>query len=201
MPKTALRCFVVAFLLSSGWQSASAATRTFTGPGNFSNPANWNTDNTVSGVPQAGDDLIIIDGCTFDDSALSADYASLRINGQVDWNGVTNLTHTLSVTTVSTDTGGLLDMTGGGTLKLRGAGTPLPGSALSFFAGSGTIEYAAASGQYVALEDYHNITIDGTATASDTFSVFGKLKINAGGSLTSTSSVTLENGSIVENSG
>src|SRR4051812_4252615 len=84
---TALRCLALILALwSVSALSADAAARTFTGPGNFSDPTKWDGGVTV---PSAGDALTINGACTFDNAASNVLYGALVVGsasaGTLSW--------------------------------------------------------------------------------------------------------------------
>lgn len=142
------------------------ATKTFTGPGNFSDPTKWNG----SILPSAGDDLRINGSCTFDNAANNFVYATLIVgsgtSGSLIWpSGGTN---TLNVTAVSSNVNGSsINMNNGGTLQIR---TSWATANLTFTAGSGTIHWNVTSGNSTlpaGISAYNNlITSTGNAIVS-----------------------------------
>src|SRR5688572_26183021 len=91
--------------------SLQAAVKTFTGPGVFSDASKWNGGS----LPQAGDDLIIIGTCSFDNSASSLEYGNLTAGdngntGTLSW--PSSGSNTLNVNDLSSAvSGSSIDMT------------------------------------------------------------------------------------------
>src|SRR5437016_1473554 len=106
MPKSPMRWLQVALVFAFITLPAAATTRYFSGPGNFSDSNRW--DNNVLPLPADGDDIVIINSCTFDDSR-DLSYGSLTLgnggstSGSVAWAlfdidrlSVTSITSTVS---------------------------------------------------------------------------------------------------------
>lgn len=142
------------------------ATKTFTGPGNFSDPTKWNGGT----LPVAGDDLLINNTCTFDNAANNLAYASLNVGatvaGSLNWPAAG--TNTLNVTAISSSkAGSAIDMTGGGVLQIRTSWTT---TNQNFNAGAGTVNWnvtGANSTLPTGIATYKNlITTTGTFIAT-----------------------------------
>ena len=110
------RCLL--FLIASMYASfLFSATRTFTGPGNFSDATKW-----AGTLPTAGDNLIINGICTFDNAANNLAYGSLTngsaVAGTINWPALG--TNTLNVTDFSSaKAGSSINMSNGGFLQIR----------------------------------------------------------------------------------
>src|SRR5262249_26217774 len=108
---------------SSVTTTTSLAAVTFTGPGNFSDTTKW----SASAVPLAGQDFVIVNSCTFDSGSPARAYGNMTLGsgataGTISWqsgNGVT-----LEVNNVaSAVSGGSIDMSNAGTLRIDGTVT------------------------------------------------------------------------------
>ncbi len=101
----------------------NAITRTFTGPGNFSQANLW----TGGSVPGPGDSIIILNTCNFDNAANNFVYGTLQLGngtttGTLQWPA--SGTNTLQVTSISANvSGSATNMTNSGTLQLSGSWT------------------------------------------------------------------------------
>ena len=137
-----------------------AASKTFTGPGNFSDATKWNGGT----LPVAADDLTISGICTVDNSATTDNvaYCALIIGGTLQW--AFGGTNRLNVSNVSASSGAtkLLNMANGGTLIMRGTWTS---TNLSFTAGAGTIEIRSSLTLPAAYATYNNLTVNGSSNA------------------------------------
>jgi hypothetical protein len=165
----------------------SAATKTFTGPGNFSDASKWG-----GSVPVAGDTLRINGTCTFDDAAANLAYGPLAVGysstGSIVWPG--GGTNTLNVNGItSTQSGSSIDMINGGTLQTRGTWSM---TNLTFTPGTGTVIFAPTATTYLpsTLTTFNNLTISntggtvylGVATAvNGNLSITGTLSTGTGG--------------------
>lgn len=176
--------------------SAQAANKTFTGPGNFSTAALWSGGT----VPAAGDNLRINGTCTFDDAANNLAYGTLEVsrgtaNSVVQWPA--GGTNTLNVTTVRQGTAGAgtIDMTNGGTLRIR---TSWTSANTTLTPGSGTVNWnvtGAASTLPASVLTYNNLTITATgrtASLGVATTVNGNLLISAGTLSVSASNFALD---------
>ncbi len=159
-----------------------AANKTFTGPGNFSDPTKWNSGT----LPAAGDNLQINGTCTFDNAAASLVYGNLVVGftsaGTLNWPVAG--TNTLNVGAVSSSiAGSTINMTNGGTLQVRVSWST---ANMIFTSGTGTISWSVTSGNSTlpaAISTYYNLTTStgiaivalGTATT-----VTNNLSINSG---------------------
>jgi hypothetical protein len=177
-------------LIASG---AVAANKTFTGTGNFSTAARWGGT-----LPVAGDVLRINGACTFDDAAANLAYGTLEVSrgaaGSIVW--PVGGTNTLNVTTVLTGTfgAGTIDMTNGGTLRVR---TSWTSNNTTLISGTGTIYWnvtGAASTLPAVITNYNNLTIVCTgrvASLGVATTINGNLLISAGTLSASASNFTL----------
>jgi hypothetical protein len=137
---TSLLSFVMVLLVAS--VSALGATKTFTGPGIFSDAAKWSGGT----LPTATDTLAINGVCTFDNAASTLAYQNLIVGassaGTLQWPvGGTNTLNVLSVR--STVAGSTIDMTNGGTLQIRSSWLT---ANQAFTPGTGTINWNVTSG-------------------------------------------------------
>ncbi len=135
-----------------------SATKTFTGPGNFSDATKWNGGT----LPVAGDDLRINGVCTFDNAANNLVYLSLNVGfaaaGTLNWSAAG--TNTLNVTAVTSSfAGSAINMTNGGTLQIR---TSWVTTNQTFTPGTGTIHWnvtTANSTLPATVVTYNNLTV------------------------------------------
>ncbi|MGH8244842.1 MAG: hypothetical protein ACREUU_00250, partial [Gammaproteobacteria bacterium] len=127
----------VVFALSVS-ESALAANKTFTGPGNFSTATLWNGNS----LPAVGDNLTIRGACTFDNGASNLAYGTLTLGGAATAGALSwpaGGTNTLNVTAVSAGVAGsAINMTNGGTLQIR---TSWSTTNMTFTPGAGTIQW------------------------------------------------------------
>ncbi|MDP9362259.1 MAG: Ig-like domain repeat protein, partial [Acidobacteriota bacterium] len=191
MSRTLLRvAAAIAIVLTA--TGGFATTKTFTGPGNFSDPSRWGGTS-----PAAGEDLVISDGntCTIDASTPATAFGSLTLgstfgSATVVW--ASSGTSTLSVTTViNAGTGNFINMgpaAATGTLKITGSGGSV-GSGTIVNCASGTIEYSGSS-QTVAALTYYNLVVSGTAT-TNTFDVQQSMKVVSPGVFTPSASAVI----------
>ncbi|MFL5763290.1 MAG: T9SS type A sorting domain-containing protein [Bacteroidia bacterium] len=156
-----------------------SATKTFTGPGNFSDNTKW----SGSTLPVAGDLLQINGSCTFDNAANNLAYGNLNIGFSVAGTltypvGATN---TLNVVNVSSTTAASnLTMTNGGTLIIRGTWSS---TNCTFTYGTGTIEIQSSLTLPAAYTNYYNLKINGagiTVNSGVGTTINNNLDISAG---------------------
>ncbi len=184
--------------------SAGPADRVFTGTGNFSNATLWDGGT----LPLAGENLIILNGCTFDNAADDTlTYGTLTLGqgttpGTVDWTS----SKILKVTDVSSAfVGGAIDMTGGGTLQIGGAFTL--DANLTFTSGSGTVVFNGAGAQTIphttlSYPFNHLATANGgTKTMGDVVIVNGNLTIGASTTLDTAGNSLFVGGNWTNNGG
>ena len=134
-----------------------AATKTFTGPGIFSNATLWD----LSTLPTAGDSLQINGACTFDNAASNFSYGPLNIGFTIAGSIIypVGTANTLSVTNVySTIPGSTLNMTNGGILIIQGTWVA---ANCTFTPGTGTIEIQSSITLPAAYPVFYNLNING----------------------------------------
>src|ERR1051326_85073 len=145
---------------------SKAANKTFTGPGNFSDPTKWNSGT----LPVAGDNLQLNGSCTFDNAASNLAYGNLIVgfssSSSLSW--PVSGTNTLNVAAISSSVAGSsINMTNGGTLQVRTSWTT---TNQTFTPGSGTVNWnvtAATSTLPAAITTYYKLTVTaGTGTVS-----------------------------------
>ncbi len=148
--------FTLVFAVCS-YTSLSAANKTFTGPGNFSDSSKWGGTR-----PVAGDNLRINGVCTIDNRTVTnnVQYGTIQIGrtsaGTIQW--VSGGTNILNVTNVSSGfAGSSLNMTNGGTLVIRGTITT---TNLAFTPGAGTIEIQSSLTLPTVYATYNNLVIN-----------------------------------------
>ncbi len=165
-----------------------AATRVFTGPGNFSDPSKWGGT-----LPKARDTLQINGVCIFDNAASNLNYGPLVVGntaaGTLVWPaGGTNTLRVSGIT--SRVSGSKIDMTSGGTLQIGRNGWSTTN--LTFIPGTGTIIWANSRSNSTlpaAITSYNNLTIASggrTASLGTATSINGNLLISSGIFSTST---------------
>ena len=162
------------------------ATKTFSNTinNNFSTAGNW----TPAGVPVAGDDLVITNTCVFDNSANNLAYGNLTLGkllttGTLQWPA--GGTNTLNVVDVSSAiTGSSMNMTNGGTLKIRGTWNE---GLMSFTPGTGTIHFNntnIAVTLPLTISNYNNVIIESVdklvSLGAATTTMTGTFIINSG---------------------
>ncbi len=179
---------LLGFLFSS---AAIAATKTFTGSGNFSNAKRWNGKS----LPAAGDDLIINGDCVFDNAANNLAYGDLDVgkNPSVTLSWPVGGTNTLNVLALSSSKNASIDMTNGGTLQIR---TSWDTSNQTFTPGAGTINWnvsGAASTLPADIAVYNNLTVDTGGQVANL-----GLTTNVNGTLTLTSGVVTTGANTLE---
>lgn len=161
--------------------------KTFTGPGDFSNAALWNGGT----LPVAGDRLIIMGTCFIDAAMTELAYSDLQVGkglpdnmaGTIFW--PIGSTKTLNVANISAAAGpgGTVDMTNGGTWKIRGAWN---NAAISFIPGIGTVDIEVSPPPFNLPADvpaYNNLIISpgsGMNAVMGTSITVKNLTINAG---------------------
>ncbi|MBI3365434.1 MAG: hypothetical protein HY033_11045 [Ignavibacteriae bacterium] len=155
---TAVFAFLI-FTLTIAPCIVFGGTKTFSGPGNFSDATKWNSGT----LPQAGDNLKINNGCTYD-AATNLSYGSLNlgnpISGQLTFNSGTTLTVTGISAVVSGSSS--ISMTSGGTLVLSST-TGWP-TGTGFTAGTGTVIIEGGITLPSDVSTYNNLTISASAT-------------------------------------
>jgi hypothetical protein len=155
---------------------AIAATKVFSGPGNFSDPTKW----SGGAVPAASDTLQINGVCTVDSATANLSYGTLAVGttsvGTLQWPvGGTNTLRVRGILS-STISGSAINMTNGGVLQIGRSNWATTN--LTFTPGSGTIIWAntgASSTLPAAVTTYNNLTI---ATSSRTVSLGAATTIN-----------------------
>ncbi|MBN8703382.1 MAG: PKD domain-containing protein [Bacteroidetes bacterium] len=154
-------CLIFILCLLSGGVGYSA-NKTFTGPGNFSDPSKWD----LTTLPIAADNIRIVGTCTLDAGAANLAYGTLNVGfggvGSLVWPAAG--TNTLNVTAVSSSTAGSsINMTNGGTLQIRTSWTT---TNQTFTPGTGTIHWnntAANTTLPSAIAAYYNLIINSTS--------------------------------------
>src|SRR6266480_5872321 len=121
VPKSSIVLVLLTLFSSFFFTDGFANTKTFTGPGNFSDATKWNGMT----LPAAGDILRINGTCTVNNSALTDNvaYGALTIGqlvaGTVTWAvGGTNRLNVVNVNSLIASS--ILNMTNGGTLIIKG---------------------------------------------------------------------------------
>jgi hypothetical protein len=152
---------IILTLATASFSEVFGAAKTFTGPGNFSDPSKWNSGS----LPPEGDDLRINGICYITNNAWidSTIFGSIDVGrgsaGSLVWTaGSTSRLHVDGLTSTA---GGTIDMTNGGTLVLMGAWST---ANFTFIPGAGTVQIASALTLPAAFGTYHNLTIDGSGT-------------------------------------
>ncbi|MFH1321672.1 MAG: T9SS type A sorting domain-containing protein [Bacteroidota bacterium] len=137
---------------------ASGSSKTFSGPGNFSETSRWSPS-----FPVVGDKLIIINTCTLD-IETNIKYSDLILgaagnSGTIIWSD----SYTLNIDKLkSVNINSTLDMNNEGILIIRATWQPLVGDVF-FNPGTGTVHFTTEQGD-VSLPDFtawNNIIIDG----------------------------------------
>ncbi|MBA2498880.1 MAG: hypothetical protein H0V30_04060 [Chitinophagaceae bacterium] len=135
-------------------------TKTFTGTGNFSDPARW----TGGTLPTTGENLVIDGTCTVDNSVTTDNiaYGTLQIGTAtgrtLSW--IAGGANRLNVSNVSAGTvASTLNMTNGGTLIIRGTWAS---TNLTFTSGAGTIELQSTITLPAAYATYNNLIVNGS---------------------------------------
>ena len=172
------RTLAVLFLIITCFQPLVAATKTFTGPGNFSDAGKWN----LSALPAAGDNLQINGVCIYDNAAANLVYGNLNIGATVSGSvffpvGAVN---TLDVLNVSSSTAGSsLNMSNGGILMINGSWTS---TNCAFTPGTGTIEMQDAITLPAAYPTFYNLIINtaGNVSLGVTTSINNNLSVTMG---------------------
>jgi len=164
------------FLCSSSF----AANKTFTGPGNFSDPSKWD----LGILPSLGDNLQINGACTYDNAALNLAYGTLKIGNTLAGSIIypVGSTNTLSVTNVlASFAGSSLNMTNGGTLVVRGTWVT---TNCAYTPGTGTVEVQSTLTLPVAYTTFNNLVLNpgalGTVTLGVSTTVNNNLTITTG---------------------
>src|SRR5512146_36882 len=169
-------------------QSAIAVSKTFTGPGNFSNAALWSGGT----LPVAGDNLRINGSCVYDVTTNLA-YGYLRVGrttaGTLTWPA--GSTSVLQVAYVySSVAGSAINMTNGGVLQINTTSalgkTPWVTTNMTFIPGTGTVVWNVNYAQKLpaAITAYNNLTISSGGTVATSLAaattVTGNLLISSG---------------------
>jgi len=169
-------------------QAAFAANKTFTGPGNFSNPALWSGGT----LPVAGDNLRINGSCVYDVTTNIA-YGYLRVGrnsaGTLTWPaGSTAVLQAKYV--YSSVAGSSINMSNGGVLQINTAAalgkTPWVTTNMTFVPGTGTVVWNVNYAQNLpaAIPAYNNLTVSSTGTIATSLgaatTVTGNLLIASG---------------------
>jgi hypothetical protein len=150
-----------------------SAQKTFSGTGNWSNPARW----SGGSLPLATDNVVMASDavCTLD---VNATCASLEVVVTlVIFVGVINIgNNTLTVTGAVTGAGTITS--GSGTLNIGGDNT----SSGTFTPGTGTVNYNGSGAQTVRSTTYYNLTVSnaGTKTAAGGISIVNNMTIAPG---------------------
>jgi hypothetical protein len=174
---TILICCLSCFLSITNLHAAS---KTFTGPGNFSDATKWSGGT----LPIAGDDLTINGSCTVNNSGTTDNvtYGALIVGGSsagtVSW--AVSGTNRLRVTNVSSAiAGSSVNMTNGGTFICTGTWTA---TNLGFTPGTGTVERQLSGATLDTYTTYNNLTINSSGTISTGvgITVNGNLTVTAG---------------------
>lgn len=167
---------------------AFAASKTFTGPGNFSNAALW----TGGTLPVAADKLRINGSAVYDVTTNLA-YGYLRVGrnsaGTLTWS--VGSTAVLQATYVySSFAGSSINMTNGGVLQINTtaamAKTPWVTTNMTFVPGAGTVVWNVNYAQPLpaTIPTYNNLTISSTGTIATSLAaattLTGNLLISSG---------------------
>jgi len=143
---------------------SEAATRTFTGPGFFSDPTKWDGGTTL---PAAGDDIQIFGTCNMVVSTGLV-YGGTYINDNgsiVTWPGVVYTCSYANGAVVNTT----LDMSNGGTFAV----TSYFSQPVNFIAGTGSIQiYSGSYASVYAPGPFNNLEIFGTAPGAYVSTVY-----------------------------
>jgi adhesin/invasin len=177
---------------------------TFTGPGSFSDTVRWSS----GALPLTGQDFVILNSCTFDSSAPTRTYGNMTLgngttSGSLSWQAGNSVVLDVVDFGVNGGSGVAIDMTNGGTLRVRG-NLSLGTSGVS--GGTGTVELTGSGKTVTASSSsavFHNVTISGTLTIANTFYFDGTLDVQSGASLSGSASTTLypRNGAAISGSG
>jgi hypothetical protein len=220
---------VVIILLASS-ALLTAANKTFTGPGNFSDATKWNGGT----LPAANDNLTIRGNCIFDNSAFNLQYNTLTlgvaggggVSGTISWPSAG--TNTLNVSAVSSNrAGSSVNMTNGGVIKVRASWST---TNLVFIPGAGTFIWNVVTGNSsLPLNTYYNLITETTGrqvslgsntnvtnvltvlsgtfstgnrsfTCNDSLSIFGVFADNSTSGTTSLNEVIVQNGGAISSS-
>lgn len=171
-------------ILSSAY--SYSANKTFTGPGNFSDPTKWN----LGVLPVAGDNLAINGICTFDNAALNLAYGTLNVGsavaGTLNWSA--GSTNTINVTALSSSkAGSAINMTNGGVLQIQ---TSWVITNQTFTPGTGTVNWnvTGANSTIPSIATFNKLIITATprvvslgaaTAASDIAITSGTLSVNS----------------------
>jgi hypothetical protein len=193
-------CFTLIFalLIFIYTPNTKGATRTFTGPGHFSQPSKWNGGT----LPSAGDNLVIKNACTIDQSVLTDNiaYGTLTLGssgtlGSITWHTIS--TNRLKVGNItSTVAGGFINMINGGTLILTGTWTP---ANCAFHYGTGTVEVQSAITMPSSYVNYYKLIINssGTVNTGANTTINSTLKVNAGNYTVGAHNLTVVDSAVV----
>jgi hypothetical protein len=165
---------------------------------------NTNVSYRAQVVPGAGDSVTIVAGSnvTVDTAAAAASTVTVGGNPGNQADGTktayltfaagSQLTTGTAITVGSGTYVGVLDMTGGGTLKVAGTLTITTGKG-TFTAGTGTVDFSGAGNQSINPLAYYNLSgsTGGTKTVTSGTSVAGNLGVNAATVDFSTNNVSL----------
>ncbi len=165
--------------LTVAW-NAMGATRTFTGPGNFSDATKWSV------APNGGDGIRINGICTNDNSSGYA-YGDMEVGystyGTLTWPvGGTDMLNVLGI--LNSTIPAVIDMSNGGTIKIRGDNWSTGNQ--TFQPGTGTIIWnntGAASLLPGAITNYYHLIIDAgtrTVTMGGNLTINGNFAISSG---------------------
>jgi hypothetical protein len=158
----------------------------FTGPGSFTDSTKW----TGGTMPAAGDSFLILDACTYGNTAPALHYGTVYVGRGATSGSLLFLAGSpglLRADHIVAAGPATIDMTAGGTLRLD-IGT-LP-AGFAFLRGTGTI-VLAGSGQSLPSYELHGLTVSGTVTGTADAVVHGSLAIGAGASLISSADLEM----------
>lgn len=158
-----------------------AANKTFTGPGNFSNPARWSGGT----LPLAGDNITIDGTCVFDDTR-NLTYTRLNLGnpnpaGTITWPA--GSTNNLIVQRIQmNNAASRIDMTNGGILTVT-SDWSMNNAAATFVSGTGTVVLTIPGFTLPnQVTDLYNLTIQspGSIMLSGNTAIRGNLTISSG---------------------
>ncbi|MFL6244796.1 MAG: beta strand repeat-containing protein [Thermoanaerobaculia bacterium] len=177
---------------------------TFTGPGSFSDTVRW----SGGALPLTGQDFVILNSCTFDSGAPTRTYGNATLgngttSGSITWQAGNSVVLDVLDFAVNGGSGVAIDMTSGGTLRVRGN---LSLGARDVTSGTGTLELTGSGKTITASSTsavFHHVTISGTLAIANTFSFDGTLDVQSGASLSGSGATTLypRNGAAITGSG
>ncbi|HKR65406.1 MAG TPA: hypothetical protein VJZ00_16860, partial [Thermoanaerobaculia bacterium] len=176
--------------------------KVFTGPGSFSDTSKW----SGNALPNEGASFTILNACTFDSAAPVRSYGTMIVgdtltSGNLSWQAGNAVVLDVADVSVTNGAGTAIDMTNGGSLRVRGNMTV--GSA-DFIGGSGTVEFTGTSKTVTSNNAiFHNVTVTGSLSIGNQFYFNGALNVQTGATFSGSASTFLrpQNGASITGSG